>query len=364
MLRYVATDLFQSPAQVLVNTVNTVGVMGKGVAKEFASIYPDMYTKYRALCERHLFDIGQLWLYKTSHKWILNFPTKRHWRSLSKVEYIEAGLKKFVDTYAQKGITSISFPLLGCGNGGLDFDSQVQPVMEKYLQPLPIDVFVHLTQKFNKSEAEHLKPAEMKRWLRSNPSILSLTGIYLPRHLDDVGTKLGPNRWWTKYLFHFTDVKNAAQILSSGSLLSRNEAMAQGMMLNDNASPEVLAQTDERWKDYVRFYFRPKTPTQYRNEGFLPPDERYLRAHCPVPIFFLFDAVSLLSLPECAFSDITLASPNATTFTHVEDFKRLKFDYIYHEGPYDKSRPNIANYRQAEVVVPIQGFEVGSLMVN
>ncbi len=125
-------------------------------------------------------------------------------------------------------------------------------------------------------------------------------------------------------------------------------------MLNDNASPEVLAQTDERWKDYVRFYFRPKTPTQYRNEGFLPPNERYLRAHCPVPVFFLFDAVSLLSLPECAFSDITLASPNAATFTHVEDFKRLKFDYIYHEGPYDKSGPNIANYRQAEVVVPIQ----------
>ncbi|CAB3395716.1 macro domain-containing protein [Kyrpidia spormannii] len=178
MLRYVATDLFQSPAQVLVNTVNTVGVMGKGVAKEFASIYPDMYTKYRALCERHLFDIGQLWLYKTSHKWILNFPTKRHWRSPSKVEYIEAGLKKFVDTYAQKGITSISFPLLGCGNGGLDFDSQVQPVMEKYLQPLPIDVFVHLTQKFNKSEAEHLKPAEMKRWLRSNPSILSFSEFW------------------------------------------------------------------------------------------------------------------------------------------------------------------------------------------
>lgn len=72
--------------------------------------------------------------------------------------------------------------------------------------------------------------------------------------LTQVGASLGPNQWWTKYLFHFTDVKNAAQILSSGSLLSRNSAMDQGTMLNDNASPEVIAQTSDRWKDYVRFF--------------------------------------------------------------------------------------------------------------
>lgn len=178
MLRYVATDLFESPAQALVNTVNTVGVKGKGIAKEYASIYPEMYEEYRVLCERHMFDVGQLWLYKTNHKWVLNFPTKKHWRSPSKIEYIEAGLKKFVDTYAQKGITSISFPLLGCGNGGLDFESQVQPIMETYLKPLPIDVFIHLSQKFNEREAEHLKPDEMKRWLRSDPTVLSFNEFW------------------------------------------------------------------------------------------------------------------------------------------------------------------------------------------
>lgn len=172
--------------------------------------------------------------------------------------------------------------------------------------------------------------------------------------LTEVGASLGPNQWWTKYLFHFTDVKNAAQILSSGLLLSRNAAIDEGTMLNDNASPEVLAQTSDRWKDYVRFYFRPKTPTQYRNEGFLPPDQRHLHAHCPVPIFFLFDAVSILSLPESKFSDMTLASPYATTFTDPEIFTQLRFDYIYHEGPYDTGAINIANYRQAEVAVPIR----------
>lgn len=163
---------------------------------------------------------------------------------------------------------------------------------------------------------------------------------------------MGPNQWWTKYLFHFTDVKNAAQILSSGTILSRNAAIARGAMLNDNASPKVIAQTAERWKDFVRFYFRPKTPTQYRNEGFLSRDQRLLHAHCPIPVFFLFDAVSLLSLSDSEFSDRTLASPYARTFTDPEDFSRLQFDYIYHEGPYDTSGPNISNYRQAEVVIP------------
>ena len=172
--------------------------------------------------------------------------------------------------------------------------------------------------------------------------------------LTRIGASLGPKQWWTKYLFHFTDVKNAAQILSSGSLLSRNAAIDEGTMLNDNASPEVIAQTSDHWKDYVRFYFRPKTPTQYRNEGFLPPEQRYLHAHCPVPVFFLFDAVSILSLPESEFSDMTLASPNAMTFTDPETFTQLRFDYIYHEGSYDTSAINIANYRQAEVVVPSQ----------
>lgn len=172
--------------------------------------------------------------------------------------------------------------------------------------------------------------------------------------LSEIGAApwMGPNQWWTKYLFHFTDVKNAAQILSGGEILSRNEAIARGAMLNDNASPEVIAQTAERWKDYVRFYFRPKTPTQYRNEGFLPRDNRPLHAHCPIPVFFLFDAVSLLSLPNSEFSERTLASPYTVTYTDPDDFRRLRFDYIYHEGSYDKSGPNIANYRQSEVVIP------------
>lgn len=144
MITYVSGSLFQSPAHVLVNTVNTVGVMGKGIAYQFKLAYPEMFKQYQAWCESGQFNIGQLWLYKTSHKWILNFPTKQDWRQPSRLEYIEQGLKKFVTMYPLKGITTISFPQLGCGNGELNWDKQVKPLMENYLSNLPISVYIHL----------------------------------------------------------------------------------------------------------------------------------------------------------------------------------------------------------------------------
>lgn len=177
MITYVVSNLLQSPARVLVNTVNIDGVMGKGIAKDFKSIYPEMFKEYQSLCERKLFNIGQLWLYKTQYKWILNFPTKEHWRSPSKLKYLELGLKKFSETYAEKGITSISCPLLGCGNGGLDWEQEVKPLMEKYLERLPIDVFIHLYHK-DPFEPEHLNINEIKEWLRSKPESLPFSEVW------------------------------------------------------------------------------------------------------------------------------------------------------------------------------------------
>lgn len=172
MITYVVGDLFTSPAKVLVNTVNTVGVMGKGIAYEFKRIYPEMFEQYQFYCYNDMFDIGKLWLYKTSHKWILNFPTKKHWRNKSKVEYIAAGLEKFANTYDSKGIVSISFPMLGCGNGELDWEAQVQAVMEEYLRPLPIDTYIHLFKPDSTFVPEHRNISEMTKWLRSEPRYL------------------------------------------------------------------------------------------------------------------------------------------------------------------------------------------------
>lgn len=168
MIAYVVSDLFQSPARVLVNPVNTVGAMGKGIARDFRQFYPEMYDQYLSLCERGQFQTGQLWLYKTAHKWILNFPTKQHWRDPSKLEYIEAGLQKFVATYAEKGITSISFPMLGSGLGGLDWESQVRPLMERMLARLPIDIFIHL---YDADNPEKIEQNQVRDWLHGEPQV-------------------------------------------------------------------------------------------------------------------------------------------------------------------------------------------------
>jgi len=177
VITYVLTGIFQSPAKVLVNTVNTVGVMGKGIAKEFKDYYPEMFTQYQRVCERGEFQVGQLWLFKTPRKWILNFPTKRHWRQPSRPEYIEAGLAKFVNTYAENSITSISFPMLGCGNGELDWEQTVQPLMARYLKKLPIEALIHLRGK-DPFSPEHHDPAAMKMWLRSEPESLAFTEVW------------------------------------------------------------------------------------------------------------------------------------------------------------------------------------------
>lgn len=125
--------IFESSAQTLVNTINCVGVMGKGLALEFKNRYPAMFDKYKSFCDKGVFKPGVLWIYKAEDgKWVLNFPTKIDWRNPSEMSYIEEGLKKFVEIWKEKGITSIAFPLLGCTNGRLNPD-EVIPLMEKYL---------------------------------------------------------------------------------------------------------------------------------------------------------------------------------------------------------------------------------------
>ena len=178
MITYVVCDLFASPAQTLVNTVNTVGVMGKGIAKDFKAIYPEMFARYQELCERGQFKIGQLWPYRTSNKLVLNFPTKEHWRSPSLPEYVEAGLATFADNYHMYGVTSISFPLLGCGNGELDWESQVRPMMERYLGKLPIDVYIHLQNRLEPYTPEHRNLRQTKKWLRSEPEALAFNEVW------------------------------------------------------------------------------------------------------------------------------------------------------------------------------------------
>lgn len=181
MIEYIEGDIFDSPAQVIVNTVNTVGVMGKGLALSFKKRYPDMFESYKKVCEKHQLTIGKLMLYQEADHWILLFPTKENWRNPSKLEYIEKGLMKFVNTYAEKHITSIAFPKLGCGNGELDWKS-VQPLMERYLKPLPIDVYIYLGIN-NENLPEHKEQQKTIKWLKENAKDMSFDGV-----IDDLKT--------------------------------------------------------------------------------------------------------------------------------------------------------------------------------
>ena len=117
--------------------------MGKGLALQFKKKYPDMFNEYRLACKQgYIKNGGDLWiwdyvdLYKP--KKILCFATKEEWWHPSKLEWIERGLQNFVENYKYLGITSIAFPKLGCTNGKLDWETQVKPLMFKYLQPLDI----------------------------------------------------------------------------------------------------------------------------------------------------------------------------------------------------------------------------------
>jgi O-acetyl-ADP-ribose deacetylase (regulator of RNase III)/uncharacterized protein YwgA len=142
MFKALIGDMFQSKAQTLVNTINCVGIMGKGVAQEFKKRFEDMFEDYAQRCLRKQVELGKPYLYVVDQfTKIVMFPTKNHWRAASRVSDIEAGLDYFREHYEEWGITSIAFPPLGCGNGGLDWED-VGPLMYSRLADLPIDVQV------------------------------------------------------------------------------------------------------------------------------------------------------------------------------------------------------------------------------
>lgn len=132
--------MFSSKAQTLVNTVNCVGIMGKGVAQEFKNRFPAMFDDYKRRCDAKAVRLGEPYLYQgQSGARIINFPTKDHWRSPSKLSDIERGLDYFVEHIQEWGVQSVALPPLGCGNGGLDW-SEVGPLIYQKLHKLPIEV--------------------------------------------------------------------------------------------------------------------------------------------------------------------------------------------------------------------------------
>ncbi|AYL94388.1 macro domain-containing protein [Mucilaginibacter celer] len=147
MLRFTIGNLLDSSAQALVNTVNTVGVMGKGIALQFKLAFPHNFEVYRQACLNGNLQTGQVLVVKDSNlllgeRLIINLPTKRHWKLPSAYEYIESGLIALAEYLQANPVQSLAMPALGCGNGGLDW-KLVRPMIGHYLGELDTDIWVY-----------------------------------------------------------------------------------------------------------------------------------------------------------------------------------------------------------------------------
>jgi len=147
MIRYTTGNLLLADVDALVNAVNTVGVMGKGIALQFKQAFPRNFISYREACKRGTVVVGRMFVTETDRlhgpRWIINFPTKKEWRHPSKLEYVREGLVDLARVIGQYDMKSIALPPLGCGYGRLDW-SQVKQAIEAALAEVPdVDVLVY-----------------------------------------------------------------------------------------------------------------------------------------------------------------------------------------------------------------------------
>lgn len=188
MINLVTGNLLKDSVDALVNTVNTKGIMGKGIALQFKQAYPDMFKKYEFDCKHgdvrlgkvHIYDNGAL---ADGPRWIINFPTKDHWKSKSKINDIEAGLIDLAKQIEILGIRSIAIPPLGCGLGGLRW-SEVYSLIETYLGGIK-DVDIHVYPPSGAPEAKSVVIKTKKpNMTKSTAALILLIEKYLSGQLS------------------------------------------------------------------------------------------------------------------------------------------------------------------------------------
>lgn len=176
-------------------------------------------------------------------------------------------------------------------------------------------------------------------------------------HLTETGKILGLDRRrlkWLEYVYRFDDIESIASILEHDRLYSRAACEGLSIPHRDAAAQEVVNLNPDAHR-FARLYFRPRTPTQYRNEGIRPKWKLWNNAHCPVPVFLMFDSVSMLTRPEAQFSSRTLAKGGSGTAVVGKDFnffRKLPFELIYHDGSMGPNEDHklITECRHAEVL--------------
>ncbi len=188
MIEITQGNLLKARAEALVNTVNTVGVMGKGIALQFRQAFPEMYRAYEKACKDGDLQLGQVQVFDLGGlvggpRWIINFPTKGHWRAASRLADVEAGLVDLVANVRKLGIHSIAIPPLGCGNGGLDWN-EVRPRIEESFASLPdVHVLIFEPAGAPKSSAMPNKTTRPKLTL-GQAALVGLMDRYLKGLLD------------------------------------------------------------------------------------------------------------------------------------------------------------------------------------
>jgi len=174
-------DLLGTDAEALVNTVNTVGVMGRGIALQFKQAFPDNYSAYEAACRRGEVQIGKMFVFHrhptNNPRIIINFPTKKHWRGKSKIGDIKAGLRALIEVVREEGLRSIAVPPLGCGNGGLEW-SDVRPLIEDAFSQVP-EITVQLFHPEGAPKSDEMRIATKRpAWTLGRAVILELLSRY------------------------------------------------------------------------------------------------------------------------------------------------------------------------------------------
>jgi O-acetyl-ADP-ribose deacetylase (regulator of RNase III) len=182
-------NLLEAATDALVNTVNTVGVMGKGIALQFKQAFPDNFKAYEAACRRGEVQTGRMFVHEsralTGPRFIVNFPTKRHWKGRSRIEDIEAGLEDLAATIHRHGIRSIAVPPLGCGLGGLSWD-EVRPRILKALGGIEgVDVYLYAPG--GAPDADRMPVGTSRP--KMTPSVAALLTVF--EHYQVPGYRLG-----------------------------------------------------------------------------------------------------------------------------------------------------------------------------
>lgn len=180
MITYLKGNLLEANTEALVNTVNTVGVMGKGIALQFKERFPHNNQVYIKACKEGSLTIGTLLIVKESildgEKIIINFPTKKDWKHRSSYSYVESGLQALKAELEKNEIKSIAIPPLGCGNGGLDW-AKVKPIMETYLKDLKLDIQIYEPNEAIKSYLQKTEQTPTKTKLTDKRAML-LSAMY------------------------------------------------------------------------------------------------------------------------------------------------------------------------------------------